>query len=101
MFFFYFQFKINVRDLRLRTLSLTLWHQERLGRNVFLGEVMLNLNDLIDNQSVFRSPGPKWYDLSEKVIRFIQEFLNIEIVKELKIEIGQFFFLYFVVDFFF
>jgi len=39
--------------------------------------------------------------LSEKVIRFIQEFLNIEIVKELKIEIGQFFFLYFVVDFFF
>lgn len=60
------EFKISHRELRTRTLSLTLWHQEKLGRNVFLGEVMLNLAELVDDQSLFGSPEAKWYDLCEK-----------------------------------
>ena len=61
------QFKINIRDLRLRTLSLTIWHQEKLGKNVFLGEVMQNLNELLDSGRLYGIPSPEWFDLQEKV----------------------------------
>uniref|UniRef100_A0A7M5V2V8 Uncharacterized protein n=1 Tax=Clytia hemisphaerica TaxID=252671 RepID=A0A7M5V2V8_9CNID len=60
------EFKINIRDLRLRTLSLTIWHQEKLGRNVFLGEVMQDMSTLLDNGSLYGTPTTNWYDLQEK-----------------------------------
>ena len=51
----------------MRTLSLTIWHQEKLGKNVFLGEVMQNLNELLDGGKLDGTPTPEWFDLQEKV----------------------------------
>ncbi|XP_047128567.1 uncharacterized protein LOC100208668 isoform X7 [Hydra vulgaris] len=58
-------FPISQRDLRGRTLWVSVWHQERLGRNIFLGEVMLNMDSLVDKQEL-NTTIPKLYALCEK-----------------------------------
>lgn len=53
---------MNVGELRSRTLNLSVWHAEALGRNVFLGEVEVSLGlwDWSDTQ-------PLWQDLQPRV----------------------------------
>lgn len=41
---------------------LTVWHSDMFGRNDFLGEVMMSLENV-----VFDEPNPKWYPLQERV----------------------------------
>ncbi|XP_057306003.1 uncharacterized protein LOC130644420 isoform X3 [Hydractinia symbiolongicarpus] len=60
------EYKISRRDLRTRTLWLALWHLERFGRNIFLGEVMLNMDSIVDDPAQLESPTPQWYTLCEK-----------------------------------
>lgn len=56
------RYKLRVGELRSRTLNLSVWHAEPLGRNVFLGEVELSLGvwDWTCTQ-------PRWQDLQPRV----------------------------------
>lgn len=56
------KYKVRVGELRSRTLNLSVWHAEPLGRNVFLGEVELALSvwDWTCSQ-------PLWQDLQPRV----------------------------------
>lgn len=56
------QYKVNVGELRSRTLNLSVWHAESLGRNVFLGEVEVSLG-LWD----WSYTQPLWQDLQSRV----------------------------------
>ncbi|KAM9384805.1 synaptotagmin-like protein 1 [Pholidichthys leucotaenia] len=55
-------YKVRIGELRSRTLNLSVWHSEPLGRNVFLGEVevALGLWDWTCTQ-------PQWQDLQPRV----------------------------------
>jgi len=57
-----FQFQITLHGLETRTLWLTVWHSDMFGRNDFLGEVMMALEN-----KVFDDPSPHWYPLQERV----------------------------------
>ncbi|XP_037548748.1 synaptotagmin-like protein 1 [Nematolebias whitei] len=56
------RYKVGVRELSSRTLNLSVWHAEALGRNVFLGEVevALGLWDRTCTQ-------PLWQELQPRV----------------------------------
>ncbi|XP_042372511.1 synaptotagmin-like protein 1 [Plectropomus leopardus] len=56
------RYKVRVGELRSRTLNLSVWHAEPLGRNVFLGEVEVSLGvwDWTCTQ-------PLWQDLHPRV----------------------------------
>lgn len=56
------RYKVRIGELRSRTLNLSVWHAEPLGRNVFLGEVELSLSawDWTLTQ-------PLWQDLQPRV----------------------------------
>lgn len=56
------RYKLRVGELRSRTLNLSVWHAEPLGRNIFLGEVELALGvwDWTCSQ-------PLWQDLQPRV----------------------------------
>lgn len=56
------RYKVRVGELRSRTLNLSVWHAEPLGRNVFLGEVEVSLSiwDWTYTQ-------PLWQDLQPRV----------------------------------
>lgn len=56
------KFHISLNGLETRTLWLTVWHSDMFGRNDFLGEVMMALEN-----KVFDDPTPKWYNLQERV----------------------------------
>ncbi|KAM6959349.1 synaptotagmin-like protein 1 [Aplochiton taeniatus] len=56
------RYKVRVGDLRCRTLNLSVWHAEPMGRNLFLGEVELSLG-LWDWTSIH----PLWHDLQPRV----------------------------------
>lgn len=56
------RYKVNVGELRSRTLNLSVWHAESLGRNVFLGEVEVSLG-LWD----WSYTQPLWQDLQPRV----------------------------------
>jgi synaptotagmin-like protein len=55
------RFYISVSALESRTLWLTIWHSDMFGRNDFLGEVMISLQN-----KVFDNPQPQWYQLQER-----------------------------------
>lgn len=55
-------FNLSLEELKTRTLWLTVWHSDMFGRNDFLGEVMMPLED-----KVFDDPAPVWYPLQERV----------------------------------
>lgn len=56
------QYKVHVGELRSRTLNLSVWHAEPLGRNMFLGEVEVSLG-LWD----WSYTQPVWQDLQPRV----------------------------------
>ncbi|KAG8230855.1 hypothetical protein J437_LFUL010776 [Ladona fulva] len=59
------KFHITLNGLETRTLWLTVWHSDMFGRNDFLGEVMMSLEN-----KVFDDPTPKWYPLQERTEPF-------------------------------
>ncbi|XP_013861078.1 synaptotagmin-like protein 1 [Austrofundulus limnaeus] len=56
------RYKVGVRELHSRTLNLSVWHAENLGKNVFLGEVEVPLG-LWD----WTCTQPLWQDLQPRV----------------------------------
>lgn len=56
------RFYMSLSSLESRTLWLTVWHSDMFGRNDFLGEVMISLQN-----KVFDNPQPQWYHLEERV----------------------------------
>ncbi|XP_024153382.1 synaptotagmin-like protein 1 isoform X1 [Oryzias melastigma] len=56
------RYKVRIGELRSRTLNLSVWHAEPLGRNVFLGEVEVALG-LWD----WTCTEPLWQDLQPRV----------------------------------
>lgn len=67
---FIVKYKVRIGELRSRTLNLSVWHSEPLGRNVFLGEVevALSLWDWTCTQ-------PLWQDLQPRVGKRKHEWL--------------------------
>ncbi|KAL3277066.1 hypothetical protein HHI36_012427 [Cryptolaemus montrouzieri] len=59
------KFHISLNGLETRTLWLTVWHSDMFGRNDFLGEVMMALEN-----KVFDDPTPKLYNLQERTEPF-------------------------------
>ncbi|CAO1437405.1 unnamed protein product [Diamesa hyperborea] len=55
------RFYMSLSSLESRTLWLTVWHSDMFGRNDFLGEVMISLQN-----KVFDNPQPQWYQLEER-----------------------------------
>ncbi|CAD1471768.1 unnamed protein product [Heterotrigona itama] len=60
-----FQFHMSLSGLETRTLWLTVWHSDMFGRNDFLGEVRMPLEN-----KIFDDPTPKWYPLQERTEPF-------------------------------
>lgn len=56
------QYKVRKSDLLARVLSVSVWHMERVRRNLFLGEVEVQLNQCDWSQSK-----PAWYPLQPRV----------------------------------
>ena len=56
------RFHMSLNSLEARTLWLTVWHSDMFGRNDFLGEVTIGLQN-----KVFDNPSPQWYPLQERV----------------------------------
>ncbi|XP_054462450.1 synaptotagmin-like protein 1 [Anoplopoma fimbria] len=56
------RYKVRIGELRSRTLNLSVWHAEPLGRNVFLGEVEVSLG-LWD----WTCSMPQWQDLQPRI----------------------------------
>ncbi|KAJ9595826.1 hypothetical protein L9F63_012981, partial [Diploptera punctata] len=59
------KFQMTLHGLETRTLWLTVWHSDMFGRNDFLGEVMMALEN-----KVFDDPSPHWYPLQERTEPF-------------------------------
>ncbi|XP_044018054.1 probable serine/threonine-protein kinase DDB_G0282963 isoform X2 [Aphidius gifuensis] len=59
------KFQMNLNGLETRTLWLTVWHSDMFGRNDFLGEVRMPLEN-----KIFDDPSPKWYQLQERTEPF-------------------------------
>jgi len=56
------QYSITKSELENRTLWVTVWHNDRFGRNTFLGEVTINFDYF-----KFDDPSARWYPLQERV----------------------------------
>ncbi|XP_053468657.1 synaptotagmin-like protein 1 [Ictalurus furcatus] len=56
------KYKVRKSDLLARVLSVSVWHMERVRRNLFLGEVEVQLNQCDWSQSK-----PAWYPLQPRV----------------------------------
>ncbi|XP_052238711.1 uncharacterized protein LOC127850016 isoform X2 [Dreissena polymorpha] len=56
------RYSISKSELENRTLWVTVWHNDRFGRNVFLGEVTINFD-----YYKFDDPSPRWYPLQERM----------------------------------
>lgn len=59
------KYSLPLEELNNRTLWLSVWHSDMFGRNNFLGEVRLPLENMI-----FDDPSPKFYPLQERVSFF-------------------------------
>jgi synaptotagmin-like protein len=55
------KYSLPLEELNSRTLWLSVWHSDMFGRNNFLGEVQLPLENMI-----FDDPSPKLYPLQER-----------------------------------
>lgn len=56
------KYGLPLEELNNRTLWLSVWHSDMFGRNNFLGEVRLPLEN-----KIFDDPSPKFYPLQERV----------------------------------
>ncbi|XP_018343910.1 PREDICTED: uncharacterized protein LOC108749609 [Trachymyrmex septentrionalis] len=59
------KFHMSLSGLETRTLWLTVWHSDMFGRNDFLGEVRMPLEN-----KIFDDPTPHWYPLQERTEPF-------------------------------
>ncbi|XP_011503250.1 PREDICTED: uncharacterized protein LOC105366490 [Ceratosolen solmsi marchali] len=59
------KFHTSINSLESRTLWLTVWHSDMFGRNDFLGEVRMPLEN-----KIFDDPRPQWYSLQERTEPF-------------------------------
>ncbi|XP_012284057.1 uncharacterized protein LOC105701690 isoform X2 [Orussus abietinus] len=59
------KFHMSLNGLESRTLWLTVWHSDMFGRNDFLGEVRMPLEN-----KIFDDPTPRWYPLQERTEPF-------------------------------
>ncbi|CAB0032246.1 unnamed protein product [Trichogramma brassicae] len=59
------KFTTSLNGLESRTLWLTVWHSDMFGRNDFLGEVRIPLEN-----KIFDDPRPQWYPLQERTEPF-------------------------------
>ncbi|XP_033214802.1 uncharacterized protein LOC117171527 isoform X2 [Belonocnema kinseyi] len=59
------KFHMSLNGLEARTLWLTVWHSDMFGRNDFLGEVRMPLEN-----KIFDDPRPQWYPLQERTEPF-------------------------------
>ncbi|KMQ91786.1 synaptotagmin-like protein 5 protein [Lasius niger] len=59
------KFHMSLSGLETRTLWLTVWHSDMFGRNDFLGEVRMPLEN-----KIFDDPAPHWYPLQERTEPF-------------------------------
>lgn len=59
------KFHMSLSGLETRTLWLTVWHSDMFGRNDFLGEVRMPLEN-----KIFDDPTPRWYPLQERTEPF-------------------------------
>uniref|UniRef100_A0ABD2VZA0 C2 domain-containing protein n=1 Tax=Trichogramma kaykai TaxID=54128 RepID=A0ABD2VZA0_9HYME len=59
------KFTTSLNGLESRTLWLTVWHSDMFGRNDFLGEVRMPLEN-----KIFDDPRPQWYPLQERTEPF-------------------------------
>ncbi|KAM8998659.1 synaptotagmin-like protein 1 isoform 3-T3 [Ara ararauna] len=55
------KYKLEKRDLQGRTLNLSVWHHDSLGRNLFLGEVEIALGTWD-----WDNTGPEWFSLQPR-----------------------------------
>ncbi|NXW85120.1 SYTL1 protein, partial [Alopecoenas beccarii] len=56
------KYKLEKRDLQGRTLNLSVWHHDSLGRNLFLGEVEIALGTWD-----WANTSPEWFNLQPRV----------------------------------
>ncbi|NXT23034.1 SYTL1 protein, partial [Syrrhaptes paradoxus] len=56
------KYKLEKRDLQGRTLNLSVWHHDSLGRNLFLGEVEIALGAWD-----WANTSPEWFNLQPRV----------------------------------
>ncbi|NWI17263.1 SYTL1 protein, partial [Crypturellus soui] len=56
------KYKLEKRDLQGRTLHVSVWHHDSLGRNLFLGEVEIALGTWD-----WANTGPEWFNLQPRV----------------------------------
>ena len=60
------QYRISLPDLRTKTLMVSIWNFDRLGRNIFLGEVLSPMAEKID-QGALMAHSSVWYELEDMV----------------------------------
>lgn len=70
-----FRFVQPIDALGGRSLWLSVWNFDTFGRNNFLGEVILSLEN-----RVFDDPTPRWYNLQERVCIFYLYYYKTEIM---------------------
>lgn len=61
---------LQLSDFDDKILWLSVWHKDRLGRNEFLGEVLIPLSQIrhqLLTSDFCQSTSPKWYQLRERV----------------------------------
>uniref|UniRef100_UPI00398E6BC1 synaptotagmin-like protein 2 isoform X2 n=1 Tax=Pristiophorus japonicus TaxID=55135 RepID=UPI00398E6BC1 len=56
------KYKIQKQELQSRTLNLSVWHNDTLGRNVFLGETEVEMSNWDWRDNI-----PNWYNLQPKL----------------------------------
>ena len=62
LIFSYIQYKLGKEELLQKTLQLTIWNHDRLGKNDCLGEVQLNMKQYA-NTNKLNVEQPVWYTL--------------------------------------
>ena len=62
----YFQYKLAKEELLQKTLQLTIWNHDRLGKNDCLGEVQLNMKQYAHTNKL-NVEQPVWYTLQPPV----------------------------------
>jgi len=65
------KYSLPLEELNSRTLWLSVWHSDMFGRNNFLGEVQLPLENMI-----FDDPSPKLYPLQERVSVILLKYMT-------------------------
>ena len=71
-----FQYFMGYDELLTRTLFLSVWHKS-IGRNYFLGEVKIPMNNFVEAGNSLEQPVAKWYNLTDKVNSYDQGIISL------------------------